>query len=107
MLPLYVGSAYSDGLVFGFRCLMSCVVICDLLIADLVFNNETSLECREYFLSQRLPVQFVPSQIHRSNSAEKSVRTSLLISLILILRTNYVIRVMRIKDKEGDINKVK
>jgi hypothetical protein len=33
------------------------------------------LECREYFLSQRLPVTFVPPQIHRTNPAERAVRT--------------------------------
>ncbi len=38
-------------------------------------DNETSLECREYFLSQRLPVTFVPPQIHRTNPAERAVRT--------------------------------
>ncbi len=41
MLPLYVDSAYSDRSVFGFRCLMKCVVIRGLLIADLVFNKVT------------------------------------------------------------------
>jgi hypothetical protein len=43
---------------------------------SLICYNETSLECREYFLLQRLPVQFVSPQMHRSNPAEKSVRTS-------------------------------
>ncbi len=38
-------------------------------------DNETSLECREFFLSQRLPVTFVPPQTHRSNPAERAVRT--------------------------------
>ena len=46
-----------------------------LPLLSLICDNETSLECREYFLSQRLPVQFVPPQMHRSNPAEKSVRT--------------------------------
>jgi hypothetical protein len=41
----------------------------------LIVDNETSLECREYFLSQRLPVTFVPPQTHRSNPAERAVRT--------------------------------
>ncbi len=29
-----------------------------------ICDNETSLECRGYFLSQRLPVQVVPPQMH-------------------------------------------
>ncbi len=39
-------------------------------------DNETSLECREHFLLQRLPVQFVPPQIHKTNPAERAVRTA-------------------------------
>jgi hypothetical protein len=42
---------------------------------SLIVDNETSLECREHFLSQRLPVTFVPPQTHRSNPAERAVRT--------------------------------
>ncbi len=41
----------------------------------LIVDNETSLECREYFLSQRLPVTFVPPQTHRSNPTERAVST--------------------------------
>jgi hypothetical protein len=45
-------------------------------LPSLIVDNETSLEeCREYFLSQRLPVTFVPPQTHRSNPAERAVRT--------------------------------
>jgi hypothetical protein len=43
-------------------------------LPSLIVDNETSLECREYFLSQRLPVTFVP-QTYRSNPAERAVRT--------------------------------
>ena len=42
---------------------------------SLIVDNENSLECREYFLSQKLPVTFVPPQTHRSNPAERAVRT--------------------------------
>ncbi len=44
-----------------------------LPLRSLICDNETSLEYREYFLSQRLAVQFVPPQMHRSrsNPAEK------------------------------------
>jgi hypothetical protein len=41
-------------------------------LPSLIVDNETSLECREYFLSQRLPVTFVPPQTHRSNPGEGS-----------------------------------
>jgi hypothetical protein len=44
-------------------------------LPSLIVDNETSLECRDYFLSQRLPVTFVPPQTHRSNPAERAVRT--------------------------------
>jgi hypothetical protein len=44
-------------------------------LPSLIVVNETSLECREYCLSQRLPVTFVPPQTHRSNPAERAVRT--------------------------------
>ncbi len=44
-------------------------------LPSLIVDNETSLECREYFLSQQLPVTFVPPQTHRSNPAERAVRT--------------------------------
>jgi hypothetical protein len=46
-----------------------------LPLPSLIVDNETSLECREYFLSQRLPLQFVPPQIHRTNPVERAVRT--------------------------------
>jgi hypothetical protein len=41
-----------------------------------IVDNETSLECREYFFSQWLLVQFVPPQIHSTNPAERTVRTA-------------------------------
>jgi hypothetical protein len=42
---------------------------------SLIVDNATSLECREYFLSQRLPVTFLPPRTHRSKPAERAVRT--------------------------------
>jgi hypothetical protein len=40
-------------------------------LPSLIVDSESSLECREYFLSQRLPVTFVRPQTHRSNPAER------------------------------------
>jgi hypothetical protein len=51
-------------------------------------DNETSLECKEYFLSQRLPVQFVPPQIHRTNPAERAVRTAKTHLIVLLSSTH-------------------
>jgi hypothetical protein len=50
--------------------------LCLYRASFVTMRHETSLECREYYLSQRLPVQFVPPQMHRSNPAEKLVKTS-------------------------------
>ncbi len=44
-------------------------------LPSLIVDYETSLDFREYFFSQRLPVTFVPPQTHRSNPAERAVRT--------------------------------
>jgi hypothetical protein len=69
-------SCSSSDYVSSFASILAFFTAHSLSLPSLIVDNETSLECREYFLSQRLPVQFMPPQIHRSNPAEKSVRTS-------------------------------
>ncbi len=62
--------------VRSFNSILAFFTAHSLPLPNPICDNETSLECNEYFLSQRLPVQFVPPQMHRSDPAEKSVRTS-------------------------------
>ncbi len=56
----------------SFSSILAFFTVHSLPLPSLICDNETSLECRNYFLLQRLPVQFVPPQMHRSNPAEKS-----------------------------------
>jgi hypothetical protein len=69
-------SKFPTDCVRSFTSILAFFTAHSLPLPSLICDNETSLECREYFLSQRLPVQFVPPQMHRSNPAEKSVRTA-------------------------------
>jgi hypothetical protein len=49
--------------VSSFASILAFFTAHSLPLPSLIVDNETSLECREYFLSQRLPVTFVPPQI--------------------------------------------
>jgi hypothetical protein len=68
-------SRSASGYVFSFASILTFFTVHSQPLPSLIVDNETSLECREYFLSQRLPVTFVPPQTHRSNPAERAVRT--------------------------------
>jgi hypothetical protein len=68
-------SRSSSDYVFSFASILPFFTAHSQPLPSLIVDNETSLECREYFLSQRLPVTFVPPQTHRSNPAERAVRT--------------------------------
>ena len=61
--------------VLSFASILAFFAAHSMPLPSLIVDNETSLECREYFLLQRLPVTFVPPQIHRTNPAERAVRT--------------------------------
>jgi hypothetical protein len=68
-------SRSSSDYVSSFAFILAFFIVHSQPLPSLIDDNETSLECREYFLSQRLPVTFVPPQTYRSNPAERAVRT--------------------------------
>jgi hypothetical protein len=64
-------SRSSSDYVSSFASILAFFTVHSQPLPSLIVDNETLLECREYFFSQRLPVTFVPPQTHRSNPAEK------------------------------------